>query len=157
MFVFLPLNKRTIWSFQMVCMQIHYVCTSLSLCLEVQISARTVPESLKFHSSKIPGLLSCWQLQEQNAKRCEKQQLTHCRLLAAGVSKDADFRPLDTDANPPLNGLPQQFLRLYWELIYHQHQSNAYKLYVKYFNTNQPTDQPICDKANEDDPEKSEE
>ena len=114
-FVFLPLNKRTIWSFQMVCMQIHYVCTSLSLCLEVQISARTVPESLKFHSSKIPGLLSCWQLQEQNAKRCEKQQLTHCRLLAAGVSKDADFRPLDTDANPPSTPptIPAALLRAY--------------------------------------------
>jgi hypothetical protein len=39
-------------------------------------------------------------LQEKSAKRCEKQ-LTHPRLLAAGVSKDADFRLLDTHANPP--------------------------------------------------------
>lgn len=79
-----------------------------------------------------------------------KDAKIHPWLLAAGVSKDADFRLLDTHANPPQWDSPKNSCGFIESLF-------ATTSYILSMFVSQPTKQLVTKMANEDDPQRTEE
>ena len=113
-FVFLPSKKCTIWSFPMVA-QINPLClqyNSLSLCLEVQISAHTFPGIFKipfFQDSPLAFLLAIAR------KKCEKMRKAAdpSPALSSRCQQRRRLQTFRYSCQPPSLGVPQEFLRLY--------------------------------------------